>query len=61
MAAVLLAALVIFFVLTRSKEPAVAKDPGLPPSVGFDNALYKSNDKDTTVQIGSTELGTMDA
>lgn len=60
-AAICLALVVIFFFMNRDKSPAIAKDPGLPPTIGFDNALYKSSDKETTVQIGNTDPTSMDA
>lgn len=52
LAAVVLAALVVLFFLYRDRTPSAAKDPGLPPSIGFDNALYKAGDA-TTVKIES--------
>ncbi|KAJ8036335.1 Macrophage mannose receptor 1 [Holothuria leucospilota] len=59
-AVICLASVVIFFFITRKSSPSVAKTPGLPPSVGFDNALYSSGEKEGKVQIGSLDPTALD-
>ncbi|XP_071824781.1 macrophage mannose receptor 1-like isoform X2 [Apostichopus japonicus] len=56
LAAVVVAVMVVIFLMYRGKSPAVSKDPGLPPSIGFDNALYKSGEK----EVSTVKLESMD-